>query len=173
MTTLVVPMPTRLAPKYNVSAINFAADGTGEVLAADKSSRASIHTSHVHTKDMAGRPEYNSSFTLTRKGEPSLVVKYQAKRDEFGTIFVNGDVAGEVLSVEVVGYSHRLAKAIIPKIKQEDFDLMEAMSKAFEARANLHDSAGCALAGVEVIVSAFMLHPIGIGFGFVGMIIAC
>jgi hypothetical protein len=164
--TTTIEVPTKYRKKYNTASFSIASDGHGTVTGIDGSTIATflIQQSVKRT----------NSFHFERTDAKPITAKYKVLRDDLGAVTVSGKCNGEPFNVMVSGYGKLIEGKTPSAVKTADKRLFAAMAVAFEARAQQHfDKAGCALAGIEVIVSAFALHPLGVAFGFVGILVAC
>jgi predicted RNA-binding protein YlqC (UPF0109 family) len=157
-----------------VGSVEVSQRGYGRVIGTDGRAIAAFRLQRLSAQKRGCKCKFEFNFEFTRQDATAIKTRYSLSRDCDGVISVKGRFNDSPYLVEVSGYGKLLRGTVSPRLPSGDRRILSSVAAAFEARASQHfDRGGCALAGVEVIVSALLLHPIGIAFGFVGILVSC
>lgn len=164
-----VEIPQEHRSLSGITAFTVSEDGRGTVTGVDGAPKTNFRIesqpADLHSRQFA--------FHFERAGAPHLHAQYKMRKDDKCNIIVEGQVDGVHFSVAASLDGKLLEDSIPAKLTAEDQRIFRAMSSAMLARHRFHSRKGCALAGLEVIVSAFTLEPLGIVFGFTGVVAEC
>jgi hypothetical protein len=173
---LVIEVPEKVRAASRAFSIEVLDDASGKVKADDGSDLASFQIGDTQVGLVEGTEhlhEFNSTFQYQRADGQQLVAVYHAARNTNGDVVVDGTLDEAPFLVSASADGDLIEDTLPDTLSEEDKAVFAAMSAAFIERARFHTALGCGIAGLEVIVSAFTLEPLGVLFGFIGIVAEC